>query len=133
MFKDLKHTNLMNSIPAIIFKLIMIGTYFEENIFICKYKSNISEPYVNGAFLRPATQKTTLSSGVASRAVDSVPWEDADDGLCSQTTAASSQPWWAVDLGVVRNITAVIIYTKQNGNILNKTHFSTLNMCDVKH
>ncbi|XP_065438561.1 uncharacterized protein LOC122174773 [Chrysemys picta bellii] len=67
----------------------------------------------NLALGRPATQSSTLPSGVAEKAVDGKRDGKWEQGSCSHTQL-DTEPWWIVDLGSRQSVSAVIVKNRED-------------------
>ena len=85
---------------------------------LCFYSAGQPNIQLNLALNKPATQRSTWRTAVASHAVDG-----NNDGAWSASSciATNIQPssWWQVDLGAVYGIQSLIIYNRNHwGNYL---------------
>ncbi|XP_065254316.1 fucolectin-like [Emys orbicularis] len=67
----------------------------------------------NLALERPATQSSTLPSGMAENAVDGKRDGKWAQGSCSHTQF-DTEPWWNVDLGSPQSVSAVIVKNRED-------------------
>lgn len=76
-----------------------------------------SSNYENLAYQKPASQSSTYSTAVASRAVDGVTDGDYNQGSVSHTGATTEtmvNPWWEVDLGSVYKLSSLHLYNRNS-------------------
>jgi glucose/arabinose dehydrogenase/azurin len=71
----------------------------------------------NVALTGRATQKSTGSGGLASRAIDGVTDGDFRLGSVSQSAVLEADPWWELDLQESRPISSIVIWKRTDGQL----------------
>ena len=75
-----------------------------------------------------ASQSSTASGGIASRAIDGNKSGVFGDGGQTHTEEGTTNPWWEVDLGKEFTIDSISIYNRNDGNLGSRLSNYTLNI-----
>lgn len=86
----------------------------------------------NVALKKKASQSSTASGGVASRAVDGNTSGTYTDNSSTHTSEGSENPWWEVDLGREFPIEKIVVWNRTDGALGTRLANFTVRVTDAK-